>query len=86
MVQIVLRSEKYRDLILQKVSIELAKKFVCIFLLDIPQNGFSTGDPYNFALFHLVFIHRNLLFLGLDDFPASELVHIITLTGATFLR
>ena len=57
MVQIVLRSEKCRDLILQKVSIELAKKFVCIFLLDIPQNGCSTGDPYNFALFHLKHTH-----------------------------
>ena len=38
------------------------------------------------TLFHPVFIHRILLFLGLDDFPSSELVHIIAPIGATFLR
>ena len=34
----------------------------------------------------LFFIHRILLFLGLDDFPANEPVHIIAPIGATFLR
>ena len=38
------------------------------------------------ALFHHVFIHRILLFLGLDDFPASEPIHIVTPISATFLR
>ena len=38
------------------------------------------------ALFHPVFIHRSLLFLGFDDFPASEPVHIVASIGATFLR
>ena len=38
------------------------------------------------ALFHPVFILRILLFLGLDDFPASKLAHIIAPIGATFLR
>ena len=38
------------------------------------------------ALFHLVFIHRILLFLGLDDFPASKPIHIVAPIGATFLR
>ena len=38
------------------------------------------------GLFFLVFIHRILLDLGLEDFPASELVHIIAPIGATFLR
>ena len=38
------------------------------------------------AFFHPVFIHRILLFLGLDDFPASEPVHIIVPISATFLR
>ena len=33
-----------------------------------------------------VFIHRILLDLGLEDFPASEPVHIIAPIGATFLR
>ena len=38
------------------------------------------------VLFHHVFIHRILLFLRLDDFPASEHVHIVASIGATFLR
>ena len=38
------------------------------------------------ALIHPIFIHRILLFLGLDDFPASEPVHIIAPKGATFPR
>ena len=38
------------------------------------------------GLFFPVFIHRILLDLGLYDFPASELVHIIAPIGATFLR
>ena len=38
------------------------------------------------ALFHPIFIHRILFFLGLDDFPASEPVHIVAPIGATFLR
>ena len=38
------------------------------------------------GLFFPVFIHRVLLHLGLEDFPASEPVHIITPIDATFLR
>ena len=38
------------------------------------------------ALFFLVFIHRILLHLGLEQFPASEPVHIISSIDATFLR
>ena len=38
------------------------------------------------ALIYPIFIHRILLFLGLNDFPAGEPVHIIALIGATFLR
>ena len=38
------------------------------------------------ALFFLVFIHRILLHLGLDEFPAFEPVHIIAPIDATFLR
>ena len=38
------------------------------------------------ALFHPVFIHRILLFLGLDDFPTSETIHIVALISATYLR
>ena len=38
------------------------------------------------AFFFPVFIHRILLYLGLEDFPASEPVHIVAPIGATFLR
>ena len=38
------------------------------------------------AFIHHIFIHRILLFLGLNDFPAGEPVHIIALISATFLR
>ena len=38
------------------------------------------------GMFFSVFIHRILLHLGLEEFPASEPVHIITPIGATFLR
>ena len=38
------------------------------------------------AFIHPIFIHRILLFLDLDDFPAGEPVHIIAPIGATFLR
>ena len=38
------------------------------------------------GLFFPVFIHRFLLHLGLEDFLASEPVHIIAPIGATFLR
>ena len=38
------------------------------------------------VLFHLIFIHQILLFLGLDDFLAFEPVHIGAPIGATFLR
>ena len=38
------------------------------------------------ALFHPVFIHRILLFLGLDDFPTSETIHIVAPISATYLR
>ena len=37
------------------------------------------------ALFFPIFIHQILLHLGLDEFTASEPVHIIALIGATFL-
>ena len=38
------------------------------------------------TLIHPIFIHRILLFLDLDDFPAGEPVHVIDPIGATFLR
>ena len=38
------------------------------------------------VLIHPIFIHRSLLFLGLDGFPSGEPVHVVTSIGATFLR
>ena len=38
------------------------------------------------ALFFLVFSHWILLHLGLNEFSASEPIHIISPIGATFLR
>ena len=38
------------------------------------------------ALIHPIFIHRILLFLGLDNFPASEPVHVVAPIDTTFLR
>ena len=38
------------------------------------------------ALIHPIFIHRILLYLGLDGFPSGEPVHVIAPIDATFLR
>ena len=38
------------------------------------------------GLIFSIFIHRILLHLGLYEFQASKLVHIIAIIGATFLR
>ena len=38
------------------------------------------------ALIHPIFIHRILLYLGLDGFPSSEPILVIASIGATFLR
>ena len=54
--------------------------FLCS--LNVVHRSSSTAH----ALFHPIFIHRILLFLGLDDFPASEPIHIVAPTGATILR
>ena len=58
--------------------------FPHLFLRSLNEVHRSSSTAH--ALFHPVFIHRILLFLGLDDFPASEPVHIIAPKGATFLR
>ena len=58
--------------------------FPHLFLRSLNEVHRSSSTAY--AIFHFVFIHRILLFLGLDDFPASEHVHIVASIGATFLR
>ena len=72
----------------------------CVFLYAFVSNA-SISFPHLFlrslnevhrsstiahALIHPIFIHRILLFLGLDDFPTGEPILIIALIGATFLR
>ena len=54
--------------------------FIC-YLIEVHRSSFSAH-----ALFFPVFIHRILLHLGLEQFPASEPVHIIAPIGAPFLR
>ena len=50
------------------------------FLVEVHRSSSSSQ-----AIFFLVFIHRILLHLGLEDFPASEPIHIVAFIGATFL-
>ena len=38
------------------------------------------------VLIQPIFIHRILLFLGLDGFPSSKPAHVVAPIGATFLR
>ena len=72
----------------------------CVFLYAFV-SGASINFPYLFlrslnevhrssavghALIHPIFIHRILLFLGLDGFLSGEPVHVVAPRGATFLR
>ena len=72
----------------------------CVFLY-VFMSGASINFPHLFlrslnevhrssaighAFIYLIFIHRILLFLGLANFPANELVHVVGPLGATFLR
>ena len=50
--------------------------------LNEVHRSFAVGH----ALIHPIFILRIFLFLGLADFPAGELVHVVGPLGATFLR
>ena len=58
--------------------------FPHLFICSLIEVHRSSSTPH--ALFFPVFIHRILLHLDLVEFPASELVHIVTSIGATFLR
>ena len=49
-------------------------------------NEVHRSSAVGHALIYLIFIHRILLFLGLDGFPSGESVHVIAPIGATFLR
>ena len=58
--------------------------FPTLFIRSLVEVHRSSAKSH--GIFFLVFIHRILLDLGLEDFPASEPVHIIAPIGATFLR
>ena len=49
-------------------------------------NEVHRSSAVGHALIHPIFIHRILLYLGLDGFLSGEPVHVIAPIGATFLR
>ena len=49
-------------------------------------NEVHRSSAVGHALIHPIFIHRILLYLGLDGFPSGEPVHVIAPIGASFLR
>ena len=58
--------------------------FPHLFIRSLVEVHWSSSSTH--ALFFLVFIHRILLHLGLEEFPSSEPIHIIASIGVTFLR
>ena len=58
--------------------------FPHLFLRSLNEGHRSSAVGH--ALIHPIFIHRILLFLGLDGFLSGEPVHVIAPIGATFLR
>ena len=58
--------------------------FLHLFLHSL--NEVHRSSVVGHALIHPIFIHRILLFLGLDGFPSSEPVHVVAPIGATFLQ
>ena len=49
-------------------------------------NEVHRSSAIGHALIHPIFIHRILLFLGLNGFPSDEPMHVVAPIGATFLR
>ena len=58
--------------------------FPHLFLCSL--NEVYRSSAVGHALIHSIFIHRIFLFLGLDDFPSGEPIHVVAPIGATFLR
>ena len=65
---------------MSNASINFPHLFLCS--LNEVHRSFVVGH----VLIHPIFIHRILLFFGLDGFPSGEPVHVIAPIGATFLR
>ena len=66
------------------LSLILLSVFLLFFISSLFEVHRSSAKSH--GLFFLVFIHRILLHLGLEDFPTSEPVHIIAPIGATFFQ
>ena len=49
-------------------------------------NEVHRSSTVGHALIHPIFIHRILIYLGLDGFPSGEPVYVIAPIGATFLH
>ena len=58
--------------------------FLTLFIRSLVKVHRSSAKSH--GLFFSVFIHRILLDLGLEDFPASEPIHITAPIDATFLK
>ena len=58
--------------------------FPSLFVSSLVEVHRSSAKSY--GLFFPIFIHRILLDLGLEDFPAFKPIHIIAPIDATFLR
>lgn len=58
--------------------------FPYLFLRSL--NKIHKSSAVGHALIHPIFIHRILLFLGLDGLPSGEPIHVVAPIGATFLR
>ena len=69
---------------LYALVIDAPMSFPHLFIRSLVEVHRSSSSAY--ALFFLVFIHRILLHLGLEEFLAFEPIHIIAPIGATFLR
>ena len=69
---------------LYALIIDAPMSFPTLFIRSLVEVHRSSAKSH--SLFFPVFMHRILLDLELEDFPASEPVHIIAPIGATFLR
>ena len=49
-------------------------------------NEVHRSSAIGHALIYPIFIHRILLFLGLDGFPSGKPIHVVAPIGATFLK
>ena len=54
--------------------------------ISFPHLSIFRSFAIGHALIHPIFIHKILLFLGLDGFPSSEPIHVVAPIGAIFLR